>query len=268
MEYSCLNCTTPIRDNFCSQCGQKKYKRIDRKYIWDEIQYTTIHTNKGFLYSVKNVFKNPGKTAREFLNGNRVNHYKPISLAFILSGISAFVSFKIIGLDKLLRSSIQNNPQMSSPIMQDYLQFTNKYSAFLMLAVLPILAFFSRIFFRRSQDNYYEHIVMNAFGLSFYNIFYVFLIAPIIYFLKDNAIIAIKISNYSFCLFPIMMTWFYINVYPYRSYKNIFLRVLMILFLLFTLLMLIGIVTAIIITISKGATDGAIYMGVPKPTSK
>lgn len=265
MEYSCLNCATPITSNFCSQCGQKKYKRIDRKYIWYEIQYTTVHTNKGFLYSVKNVFKNPGKIAREFLDGNRINHYKPISLAFILSGISALVSFKIIGLDKLLRSSIQNNPQMSSPMMQDYLQFTNKYSAFLMLAVLPILALFSRFLFRKSQDNYYEHIVMNAFGLSFYNIFYVLLIAPIIYFLKENAVIAVKISNYSFCLFPIMMTWFYINFYPDRSYKNIFFRVLTILFLLFALLMLIGIVTAICIVISKGAADGAIYMGVPKP---
>jgi len=266
MEYSCLNCITPITDNFCSQCGQKKYKRIDRKYIWDEIQYTTIHTNKGFLYSVKNVFKNPGKTARKFLDGNRVNHYKPISLAFILSGISAFVSFKVIGLDKLVRASIQNNPQMSSPMMQDYLQFTNKYSAFLMLAFLPILAFFSRFLFRKSQDNYYEHIVMNAFGLSFYNIFYVLLIAPIIYFLKENAVTAVKISNYSFCLFPIMMTWFYINVYPERSYKNIFFRVLTILFLLVALLMLIGIATAIYMVISKGAVDGAIYMGVPKPS--
>jgi hypothetical protein len=53
MEKNCPNCNRVITGNFCSNCGQKKYKRIDKKYIWEEIQYTILHTNKGFLYSVK-----------------------------------------------------------------------------------------------------------------------------------------------------------------------------------------------------------------------
>jgi hypothetical protein len=53
IENSCSHCSNPIEVNFCSNCGQKKYKRIDRKYIWDEIQYTLVHVNKGFLYSLE-----------------------------------------------------------------------------------------------------------------------------------------------------------------------------------------------------------------------
>ena len=101
MEATCLNCNTEIAQNFCANCGQKKYKRIDRKYIWDEVQYSTVHMNKGFFYSLKNTLKNPGKTARTFIDGNRVNHYKPIALAFILSGISAFIAYKMVGLGEL-----------------------------------------------------------------------------------------------------------------------------------------------------------------------
>jgi hypothetical protein len=101
---NCQNCNNPIEVNFCSNYGQKKYKRIDKKYIWDEVQYTTIHTNKGFLYSIKKILKNPGKAAKEFIEGNRVNHYKPIALAFILSGISGFISYKIIHLNDLQRN--------------------------------------------------------------------------------------------------------------------------------------------------------------------
>lgn len=71
MENNCPNCNRVITGNFCSNCGQKKYKRIDKNYIWEEIQYTILHTNKGFLYSVKEIIKNPGKTAREYLDGNR-----------------------------------------------------------------------------------------------------------------------------------------------------------------------------------------------------
>ncbi len=61
MENNCLNCNHPIIDNFCSNCGQKKFKRIDRKYLIDEVQYLVVHTNKGFFYSIKNILKNPGK---------------------------------------------------------------------------------------------------------------------------------------------------------------------------------------------------------------
>jgi hypothetical protein len=53
MEDNCKNCGTLITANFCSNCGQKKYKRIDKKYLIDELQYTVLHTNKGFFYSVK-----------------------------------------------------------------------------------------------------------------------------------------------------------------------------------------------------------------------
>ncbi len=95
MESNCKNCNEIIVENFCGNCGQKTYKRIDKKYIWDEIQYTLLHTNKGFLYSVKNILKNPGKTAREFINGDRVNHYKPILLAFaLIISITIFRYFK------------------------------------------------------------------------------------------------------------------------------------------------------------------------------
>ena len=61
MEDNCKNCGTLITGNFCNNCGQKKYKRIDKKYLIDEFQYTILHTNKGFFYTVKNLFKNPGK---------------------------------------------------------------------------------------------------------------------------------------------------------------------------------------------------------------
>ena len=124
MELNCQNCNEIITGHFCSNCGQKKYKRIDRKYILDEIQYTFLHTNKGFLYSVKNIIKNPGKTAREFIDGNRVNHYKPILLAFVLSGISAFISFKIIGLQKIM-SSFYAKENINSAFMNDYMTITS-----------------------------------------------------------------------------------------------------------------------------------------------
>jgi hypothetical protein len=44
-----------------------------------------------FLFRVKTL-RNPGKTAREYVEGNRVDHYKPIALTFVLAGIYICIS--------------------------------------------------------------------------------------------------------------------------------------------------------------------------------
>ena len=92
MENNCKNCGAIVSSNFCGDCGQKNFHRIDKKYLTDELQYIFLHTNKGFFYSIKKILRNPGKTAKEFIEGSRVNHYKPIMLTFLLSGISTFIS--------------------------------------------------------------------------------------------------------------------------------------------------------------------------------
>ena len=172
MNSICPNCSNAITENFCSHCGQKKYKRIDKKYILDELQYTVLHTNKGFLYSIKNIIKNPGKTAREFINGNRVNHYKPLLLAFVLSGISAFVSFKIIGLNDLM-TAYYASQHISSQFTNDYISFTSSYNSIIMLLLIPFFALLTKLTFRKWGQNYYEHVIMNSYILSFYFVVFV-----------------------------------------------------------------------------------------------
>jgi hypothetical protein len=247
----CHSCNLTIDKNFCSNCGQKKYKRIDRKYIWDEIQYSTIHTNKGFLYSIKNIFKNPGKTAREFIDGNRVNHYKPISLAFILSGLSTFISFKIVGMDAVLKSFYQSQ-KMSSQLMNDMLSFMASYNSFIMLLFIPLMAILTSLIYRKWGQNYFEHMVMNAFGLNFYTIFSIVILYPILFFLKDNPAVFQTITTISMLILPISMVWFYKAFYPDKSLKTILLRVLLILLLLAIIYFIIIIMVTIVVVVLKG----------------
>jgi hypothetical protein len=232
MEYNCQNCDHAIIENFCSNCGQKKYKRIDKKYIWDEVQYTVLHTNKGFLYSVKSIAKNPGKTAREFIDGNRVNHYKPISLAFILSGISAFISYKVIGLNDIM-IAYYSAQKVNVSMMTDMMSFITSYNSIIMLLFIPIFAIFTKIAFRSWGQNYYEHVVMNAFGLSYYVIVCILVLYPLLFVFRHDPAICIKISGLSFILLPIIMGWYYIGFYKERTLKSIIFRVSMILLTLF-----------------------------------
>lgn len=230
MEVNCLNCNNEIEQNFCSNCGQKKYKRIDRKYIWDEVQYSTVHMNKGFFYSIKNTLKNPGKTARSFIDGNRVNHYKPIALAFILSGISAFISFKIIGLGEIM-NSIQDPKVAQSEMMQDINRFNQTYSSLIFLTLIPFFALFTKWSFKSWGHNFYEHVVMNAFILAYYNIISIILFYPIFYIFRDNANFVITMAGVSTLSFLIIIPYFFKEFYSEYSFKQVFKRFLIFLIL-------------------------------------
>lgn len=225
MDSTCLNCGTDIPDNFCSNCGQKKYKRIDRKYIWDEVQYTTIHMNKGFLYSIKNTLKNPGKTARIFVDGNRVNHYKPIALAFLLSGISAFVAFKFIGLNELL-NAYQDERVRNMDVNKSINSFNQSYNAFIVLLLIPFFALLTRLSFKSWGHNYYEHVVMNAYIISYYTILNLIIAYPLMYIFKDSPSVIITISTLSMLSFLIILPYFFKEFYAEHPFKKVLLKFL------------------------------------------
>ncbi len=220
MEAICLNCNTEIVQNFCSNCGQKKNKRIDRKYIWDEVQYSTVHMNKGFFYSLKNTLKNPGKTARTFIDGNRVNHYKPIALAFILSGISSFISFKIVGLGDIM-NSIQEEQIAKSEMMKDISTFNQTYNSLIFLALIPFFALFTKWSFKSWGHNFFEHVVMNAFILAYYNIISIIVMYPLLFLFKENTITTLATLS-----FLIIIAYFFKNFYAEYSFKSVLKRFL------------------------------------------
>lgn len=249
MASTCLNCQAPIAENFCSNCGQKKFKRIDRKYVVDEAQYLLIHTNKGFLYSIKNILKNPGKTARNFIDGNRVNHYKPLLLAFVLSGASVFLSYQVLNINELLG---QFATQTSGANVNKALTFLSSYSSVIMLAFLPILAIFTSVIFRKWGHNYYEHIVMNAFGLSCYNLITIIVFYPILYLVRGNMDAFMKVFLASTLITPFIFVWFYRGFYPERSIGKIILKVLLIIVTVFLAYIAVVIISVILIGIIKG----------------
>ena len=220
MEHNCANCDQIISGNFCGNCGQKKYKRIDRKYIFDEVQYTVLHTNKGFLYSLKNILKNPGKTAKEFIDGNRVNHYKPLLLAFVLSSVSGFISYKVIGLSAIMREYYAGR-QLNSEFMGDLVSVMASYNSAIMLVLVPFFAVFTKLALRKWGHNYFEHIIMNCYILSFYTVLSIVIVYPIIYLFRSDVENFVLITNGSMLSIPFILTWFYKGFYSEKPITSV-----------------------------------------------
>jgi hypothetical protein len=263
MEMSCSNCNQNITAHFCGNCGQKKYKRIDKKYIWDEIQYTFLHTNKGFLYSVKKIIQNPGKTAKEFIDGNRVNHYKPILLLFVLSGISAFISFKVIGFGEISANALANE-KVTKSFMTKYTSLVSSYSTFLILLSIPFYAFCTKIAFRKWGHNFYEHIVINTYLMCFYTLLSLFVLYPLMYIFKSNETLILQLSNFSIISLPIVFVWMCRNLYPEKTLKAILFRMIAVIVLLTVIFLLIIILLIIIGVLIAYANPEAFKHLIPK----
>ncbi|MDI1256231.1 MAG: DUF3667 domain-containing protein [Flavobacterium sp.] len=250
MSENCKNCDTEILLNFCGNCGQKKVKRIDRIYLKDEIQYTLIHTNKGFFYSIKMLLKNPGKTAREFVEGNRVNHYKPLALVFILSGIVAFLNHSLIHPETIY-AAYKNIQATKSPFdMNAFYDVMMKYYSFIMLLNVPIMALFTWLFFKKWGYNYYENVIICAYYLSLLLVTTTLIVLPTQYFLSDHPMLFMTIpSILSFAISTATFFWFFIGLYNKKSPGDVILRSLLMIGVVMVSFIIICILAGIILAI-------------------
>jgi hypothetical protein len=258
MTENCKNCNENLSGNFCNQCGQKKFKRIDKKYIVDELQYTLLHANKGLLFSIKNIVKNPGKTAREYIDGNRVNHYKPLLLAFLLSGFSTFISFKILHIDKIM-SAYNAEKHIEMKYNNELMSFISSYNSLVIIMLIPFFALATKIAFRKWGHNFYEHVVMNAYIMSYYTLISIILIYPFLFFIKNrSSVVFMTVSQFSILLLPILLFHFFKKFYADQSFKAILKKVLVTISLIFVgyiLLVIIVGVGFVVYAITSGNAD-------------
>ena len=163
----CQNCNAALHGKYCSNCGQSsETHKIDIHYLSHDIQHGLLHLDKGILYTTKELFTRPGNSIREFLEGKRIKHFKPISLVLVLAGIygllfhffkiNMFANYVVIsGSDEKviqLNAVIEN---MSDWIVQHYAIFA--------LVQIPIFTIGTYLVFRKAGYNFVEHLVINTF---------------------------------------------------------------------------------------------------------
>lgn len=243
----CKNCSNPYNSNFCSHCGQKtKTIKLDWYYIKDEIKYTILHVNKGFFYSIKELYTRPGDTIKDFIEGKRINHYKPILLVFVLAGISGFLSLK---LDMLTMMSSYNTQNLNGKVMEEYNKVMHtmfSHYAFMEILALPIVSFASWLAFKKWGYNYIENIIINCFATGQRLVFSIFCILVYVIIPREYLMkVAMLTSIVTFGL----TIWTYASLYKNKEPGAIILRILLFLFLMFLLFLIALIIFTIIFAI-------------------
>lgn len=173
----CLNCDQAYRGQYCNQCGQQaQTNRIDWRYLWHEITESLWGVDRGILFTLRELLMRPGYSIREFLAGKRVNHYRPLALLLMLAAIYVFVSQGLhVDFLKTSQGMYDNTRlQADSPahiqqkeILTRYFQFLDENQQFSDLAMVPFVAFWCWLLFRRLGYNYPEQLVAQTFIANF-----------------------------------------------------------------------------------------------------
>jgi hypothetical protein len=163
----CKNCHNHFKGNYCSTCGQAaETHELNFHFLWHDIQHGLLHLDKGIWFTTRQLFTRPGNTIREYIEGKRVKHFKPISLVIVLAGIYG-VLFHYLKVDMLGATIHVNGDDAKSTAIRSILVELNDWVAghyaVVALVQLPLYALGTFLAFKRQGYNYVEHLVLNAF---------------------------------------------------------------------------------------------------------
>lgn len=170
MTTTCKNCDNTVEGKFCSSCGQAAdTHRISTHFLWHDIQHGLLHVDKGILFTAKELFTRPGHSIREFLEGKRVKHFKPLSMVLILAGVYGFLShyfhINILANNIEVNGTGEEADKMRNVVASSGEWLAQHYSLFTLFQV-PAFSIGTWLCFKKAGYNFIEHFVINTYLAS------------------------------------------------------------------------------------------------------
>ena len=213
-DQKCLNCNQSIDNKFCPNCGQKTSTHgFSWKYLLiNDFINGALKFDKGFFYTIKELFLRPGHSIREYIAGKRVDHFNYFSLLLVILAVNHFIgSYSSVSTQELYRD---NN-------IKGYLKLAREYNAIVRMLNIPLWSLVTFLLFRKSEQNYIENIVMNMYMMCGVLVVYPLVSLFAVFY---NNVAILKIINNGVSLYTIV--YFFYFLYQYYSVyysKRIFL---------------------------------------------
>jgi hypothetical protein len=215
MEIICKNCHHPYNGNYCTNCGQPaETHKINAHFLWHDIQHGLLHFDKGILYSLKQLFTRPGDSVREFIEGKRVKHFKPLSLVVVLATLYGFL-YHYFNID-LFPASADNSIDYS-----EFNELIATHFSWITIATIPLYTVGTYICFRKQGYNFVELFVLNTFKAS-QKLFSHLLLFPLLIYFNGTPQIQ-KVINILYGIDLILIFWTNIQFFNKISKTKAFL---------------------------------------------
>jgi len=157
----CKNCKTEVSQNYCPNCGHPAtLPRIDGKYLLQEVR-ELLNFERGYLFTIKELTINPGKSILDFLNENRNRLVKPIVFliisSLIYSILNSFFHFDAGYIDKPIEIE-------SAIIVISQWVHANYGYANIILAIF--IGLWLKVFFKKHKFNIFEILILLCFVMG------------------------------------------------------------------------------------------------------
>ncbi len=170
----CKNCTINLRegDKFCAHCGAKVIdQRLTIKHLAAESSavFFNLDSNKP-IKTFLDLFRRPEEVINGFIQGVRkkyINAFGYFTIALTFSGLFAFLHRKWV--PNLYENMVAGlyDTQTQTDFFISYMETFYEYQSLVLLAMVPLLAFISKlVFFKDKRYNYTEHLVINTYAYS------------------------------------------------------------------------------------------------------
>jgi Protein of unknown function (DUF3667) len=177
----CANCDRAVGgadQKFCPACGQPTpTHRIDWHFLGHELEHSVLHMDRGIFYSLKNLMLRPGHFIRDYIEGRRARHVKPLMLIMILAAAMVFLAKYFLDGDVVgsalsvggaaparVGANGQFDPTRLFNALEVVKDWMNRNYAGATLLLLPFEAAAFKLAFRRVGSlNYPEWLVITTF---------------------------------------------------------------------------------------------------------
>ena len=156
----CMNCGNMLHHQFCATCGQKaSTRRFSLKhFIVNDFVSAVLQLNKGFFYTLKELFTRPGHSIRAYVEGKRTKHFNYIAFLLILVGASMYLmQFSPLDFNEVVNADHTENLPL------DFNLEFNENQKIILLISIPILALISFLSFKKAAHYYTEHLVLMTY---------------------------------------------------------------------------------------------------------
>ena len=239
MTTNCKNCNAELQGNYCSNCGQSaETHKINGHYLWHDIQHGLLHLDKGILFTTKELFTRPGNSIRDFLEGKRIKHFKPISLVLVLAGIYGllFHFFKIdMFANYIVISGSGEKADHIKEVIHKTSEWISQHYAILALLQIPIFAIGTYLCFRKGGYNFMEHLIINTFIVGQRLILHI--ITFPLYYISSGTSMLIKTDRIINLIGYSLAIWTIIQLF--KNQKKKFLKTIVSLLISFFIIILV-----------------------------
>lgn len=154
---SCKNCGHSFEGKYCNYCRQEAgTARITWGEVVRQLRHATVDVDRGFFFTAQQLFRQPGETIREYLEGKRVNYSNPFFYVLLLAGFTSLL-FLTFDVPLPVRSiNLEHLEEMNALVAQ-------KYFILVGTVVMAMLTLGDWLLHRRVGYNVAEITVANAF---------------------------------------------------------------------------------------------------------